>query len=275
MTATERVWDFTDPKSKDWVLEVLRREMDETFALAADPARWEAPTACEKWEVRDVIGHLVDTTEGYFPPFAIAREGGTAPEPLGLRNMAQLVDEGAKAFRKVPQDELLGRLRDDAGRMMREFESLSEADWTGLMAPHKYMGPLPAMFYPVFQLVDYAVHNWDIREGLGAPHALPGDAADVLVPLIFILWQATADTSGVQRPYTIGVRTSGINGGDMRVDVSADGVQFAPGDIEGCPAVLEFDPATLVLTGYARMNGGTVRGDRQLATDFRSLIFAI
>ena len=31
------------------------------------------------------------------------------------------------------------------------------------------------------------------------------------------------------------------------------------------PAILEFDPATLVLTGYARMNGGTVWGDRELA----------
>ena len=33
--------------------------------------------------------------------------------------------------------------------------------------------------------------------------------------------------------------------------------------------------ATLVLTGYARMNGGTVRGDTELAGRFRSLFFAI
>jgi hypothetical protein len=28
------------------------------------------------------------------------------------------------------------------------------------------MGPLPAMFFPMFQIVDYEVHGWDIREGM-------------------------------------------------------------------------------------------------------------
>jgi hypothetical protein len=57
--------------------------------------------------------------------------------------------------------------------------------------------------------------------------------------------------------------------------VSSEGVQFAPGDIDDCAAILEFDPATLVLTGYARMNGGTARGDEQLAGKFRDLFFPI
>ena len=61
----------------------------------------------------------------------------------------------------------------------------------------------------------------------------------------------------------------------MRADVSSEGVQFSPGDIGGCGAVLEFDPATLVLTGYARMNGGTARGDEELAGKFRNLFFPI
>jgi uncharacterized protein (TIGR03083 family) len=275
MAHDEGTWDFTDPASKDVVLGVLEQEMDDTFALVANASQWGAPTACEGWEVRDVVGHLVDTTEGYLPAFEIARTGGDAPDPLGLQVMAQRVDEGAKAFRDLSQDEVLDRLRDDRDRMMQEFAALSESDWSGLMVPHTYMGPLPAMFYPMFQLVDYAVHAWDIRQGTGDPHVMSGDAADLLVPVIFILWQATADTSGVTAPYTIGVRTSGRNGGDTRAAVSSEGVQFEPGDIDDCDAILEFDPATLVLTGYARMNGGTVRGDRELAGSFRSLFFPI
>ena len=275
MAIDEGTWDFTDPASKEVVLGVLEREMDDTFDLAANASRWGAPTACEGWEVRDVIGHLVDTTEGYLPAFEIARSGGSAPEPVGLQVMAERVDAGAKGFRKLSQDELLGRLRDDRDRMMQEFAALSASDWSGLMVPHTYMGPLPAMFYPMFQLVDYAVHAWDIRQGIGDPHVLSGDAADLLVPVIFILWQATADVSAVTEPYAIGVRTSGRNGGDTRIDVSSEGVQFEPGEIDDCDAILEFDPATLVLTGYARMNGGTVRGDRELAGAFRSLFFPI
>lgn len=273
--STDPSWNFMDPAAKDRLLGVLQGEIDETFALVADPDRWEVPTACERWQVRDVIGHLVDTTEGYLPNFDIARRGGAGPEAHGLAAMAELVDAGARALRKVPRDELLDRLHDDATTMMRTFRHLSDEDWTGLIVPHNYMGPLPAMFYPVFQLVDYAVHAWDIREGIGAPHALAGDAADFLVPVIHILWQATADVSGVDAPFSVGVRTSGHNGGDVRFDVSPDGVQYAAGDVSDCPAVLEFDPGTLVLTGYARMNGGTVRGDRELAGRFRSLFFPI
>jgi uncharacterized protein (TIGR03083 family) len=273
--ATDASWNFMDPASKDRLLAVLRRQIDDTIALASDPARWEAPTACESWQVRDVIGHLVDTTEGYLPFFKVGRDGGTGPEPHGLRAMAQLVDEGAKELRKVPQAELLDRLRDDADRILVEFDSWSPDDWTGLLVHHSFMGPLPAMFYPIFQLVDYAVHSWDIREGSGAPHALDGDAADLLVPVIYILWHYTADTSGVTAPHAVGLRVSGNNAGDTRAEVSSAGVEFAPGNIDDCAAILEFDPATLVLTGYARMNGGTVRGDADVASRFRALFFPI
>jgi uncharacterized protein (TIGR03083 family) len=272
---SDPTWNFMDVASKDRLLGVLQHEIDHTFDLVADPDRCTAPTACAGWQARDVIGHLVDTTEGYLPAFEAARTGGTGPEPLGLRVMAQRVDEYAKSLRKVGRGELLDRLRDDANRMMADFEGLSDADWAGLIVPHTYMGPLPAMFYPIFQLVDYAVHSWDIREGDAVRHGLAGDSADLLVPVIFILWQATADTDGIEGPLTVGVRVSGHNGGDTRIDVAADGMTFAAGPIDDCPAVLDFDPATLVLTAYGRMNGGTVRGDREVADRFLSLFFTI
>ena len=275
MAPSDPSWNFQDPSSKERVLDVLQAEMDLMFDLVADQARWEAPTACENWEARDVVGHLVDTTEGYLPAFAGARGDATPEAPLGVRDMATHVDQGAKSLRKVPREELIGRLRDASERMMEEFTALSADDWAGFMVPHKYMGPLPAMFYPMFQIVDYAVHGWDIREGMHTPHAMSGDAADLLVPVIFVLWSATADVGNVDSPYSVGVRTTGHNGGDMRADVSSEGVQFSPGDIDDCAAVLEFDPATLVLTGYARMNGGTARGDEELAGKFRDLFFPI
>jgi uncharacterized protein (TIGR03083 family) len=268
-------WNFMDPASRPRLMGVLQDQIEATFDLVADPDRWEAPTACEEWEVRDVIGHLVDTTEGYLPAFEAARTGGTRPDPHGLATMAEIVDRGAKALRSVPREELLERLRTDSKEMMSEFEALSDEEWSGFLPPHPFMGPLPAMFYAIFQLVDYAVHGWDIREGMGQPHGLSGDAADLLAPVIFILWQATADVSGVDEPFSVGVRLSGHNGGDTRLDVSSEGLQFAPGDIEDCGAILEVDPATFVLTGYARINGGAVRGDAALATRLRSMIFPI
>jgi hypothetical protein len=141
--------------------------------------------------------------------------------------------------------------------------------------PDRYLGPLPAMVIVEGMLGGYTVHSWDVHEGSGSPHAIEGDAADLLVPFVFLLWRATADTAAVEAPYTIGIRTTGRNGGDTRCDVAEAGLQFGPGDIEACPASLEFDPATLILTAYGRVNSGTVRGDQHLATSFRSLFVAI
>jgi uncharacterized protein (TIGR03083 family) len=268
-------WDFLQADSREHVRRVWEREAADMFALAADPEVWEAPTGAGHWQVRDVIGHLVDTTEAYFVSFAAARGERDAPPALGLTDMAKHVDEGAQRFRDVPQDELLARLGEDLGRMREVEAELTDDEWSGLLVPHKYMGPLPACFYPTFQVVDYTVHSWDIREGTGRGHGILGDAADLLVPLCFVLWQNTCDLTGVA-PHTVGIRiTAGENAGDTRASVTTEGIDFARGAIDDLTDTIEFDPASFVLTAYGRTNAGTYRGDRTVLDRFCNLFFRI
>jgi uncharacterized protein (TIGR03083 family) len=268
-------WNFQHPAGRGRLLGVLKREVDAMLELTAEPANWHLPTACAGWEVRAMVGHLLDATEGYLTGFQRAREGGPPPEFVGVSGMAGASNEAALSFRTMARDELLERYRVRTSQVLRELESLSDADWAGLMVSDHYMGPLPAMIIAVGLLGGYVVHGWDVREGLRAPHVIAGDAADLLVPFVFLLWWATADTASVDTPYAIGIRTTGHNGGDTRCDVSADGLQFVPADIDDCPAILECDPATLVLTAYNRVNAGTVRGDPRVVTRFRSLFVSI
>ena len=102
----------------------------------------------------------------------------------------------ATALRSEPRAELVERLRADFDKMEEILEALTEDDWTGLMVSHFYMGPLPAFFYPAFQLMDYGVHSWDIRQGTGRAHGLSGEAADLLVPFMFVLWKYTVAPVG-------------------------------------------------------------------------------
>jgi uncharacterized protein (TIGR03083 family) len=273
--ANDTTWNFQDPAAKGRVLDAFRRQSDDMFDLVADAAHWHTPTACPGWEVRDMVGHLVDATEGYLLAFDDARRVDHVSGAVGVSGMAKASDEAARAFRSVRREELLARFRDTTDRLLREFESVSDADWSGLVIPDPNMGPLPVMIVAAGLLGGITVHGWDVREGLGAPHAIAGDAADLLVPFVYLLWWATADTTAVEVPYAIGIRTTGHNGGDTRCDVSANGLQFAPDNIDDCAAIFEFDPATLVLTAYNRINAGTVRGDQQLATNFRSLFISI
>jgi uncharacterized protein (TIGR03083 family) len=268
-------WNAMTYEGKPTILRVVREEAERMFALAERPEVWESPTACADWSTRDIVGHLIDTTEGYFRAFDAAQGGGEVADPHGLRVMAQLANEGATAFRGVPQDELMERLRTDFEKMQGILEALSADDWTGLMVTHAYMGPVPAFFYAAGQLMDYGVHSWDIRETSGRGHALSGEAADLLVPFMFAIWQGTARTETVTDPFTIGVRVTGQNAGDHRVSVSGEGLTYEEGEIESLPAYLEFDAASLVLRAFGRTNGGTIRGDTDLADRFLNLFFSI
>jgi uncharacterized protein (TIGR03083 family) len=269
-------WNPMNPAAKGNLLGVLRREAEEFLATAGEAGSWESPTFCTNWQVRDVVAHLIDSTEGYFPGWEMARGGGgEAPEPLGLRGMLDRNDERARAMRNLSQKEVVERLRADLERAMGFYESLTDEDWGGLMCFHPSMGPLPAFFYPTFQLADYGVHNWDLREGLGRHRGLPGDTADLLSPIMFILWQATADTDSLSQPLGLGVRLSGPNGGTWRLAASKEGVTVEPGDVGDLPLVIDFDPADLVLTAYGRIRGGTERGDTDIANRFYSLIYPI
>jgi uncharacterized protein (TIGR03083 family) len=267
-------WNAADYAAKSNLLRIVRQEAEALFALADGSDCWSAPTACERWAVRDVVGHLIDVTEGYFTSFDAARSGTTELAPLGMKVMRDRLDEGAREYRELPRSEAMERLRSDFAKMLETFEALDPDDWAGLMVPHKFIGPLPAYFYPVFQLMDYGVHGWDIRQGTGRAHGLGGDAADLLAPFMFVLWQATAipPEAGSLRA---GVRVFGRNSADYLVTVAPEGMSYAEADLSDAPCVIEFDPASLVLTAFGRINAGTIRGDRRVASTFLNSFFRI
>jgi uncharacterized protein (TIGR03083 family) len=269
-------WDATTYEAKDNLLRVVRHEAERFFALAEPTTSWDAATACPQWQVRDIVGHLIDVTESYFVGFDAARRGEQVPDALGLRVMQRRLDEGAKSHRPLSQQDALERLRGDFMKLMEMCDALGPDDWGGLVVTHKYMGPLPAFFYPTFQLMDYGVHSWDIRQGTGRAHGLSGDAADLLVPFMLIVWQATADVPADAAPCDVGVRVaSGHNAGTWRVAAGPSGVSYEPGAVDDLPAVIEFDPGSFVLTAFGRSNSGTIRGDVAVADRFLNLFFRI
>ncbi len=268
-------WNAMTYEGKDTILRVVQREANQMFALAAEPGAWDAPTACENWQVKDVIGHIVDTTEGYFAAFDVARSGADAPAPHGLVVMHELAGSSAKRFDELTQQEMLARARADLDKMIGILEPLTADEWGGLMVSHAYMGPVPAFVYAGGQLMDYGVHTWDIRQGSGRAHAIPADTADLLVPFMFIIWQSTIRPDADLTPFQIGVRVSGRNAGDTVVSIGEGGMTYEPGNIDNLPAVLEFDPGSLVLTAFGRFNGGTASGDPALADRFLNLFYRI
>src|ERR1700716_326430 len=172
------------PEGKDHLLKVVRKERQGFYDLidSTDDETWKTPTACTEWEIRDQVGHLVDVTEGYLERFLLARAKEPLPDGLGVRGVAGLLADGSQRLRTSSRTQLSARLKQSSNKMFDIFDALTPEQWTSEMIPHTYMGPLPTMIYPAFQLIDYSVHSWDIRAGLGEMQPLTEDAANTLIP---------------------------------------------------------------------------------------------
>jgi uncharacterized protein (TIGR03083 family) len=263
-------------EGKETVLDVLRRDRKKFFDLVEDPANWKVQTRCTEWEVRDLVGHLIDVTEGYLARWEVAKKGESA-DAAGMLVMGETLNDHAKEFRSLPREEALARLKRDADQVMSIFEALTPEEWTGFMVTHPYMGPVPAGFYPSFQIMDYGIHPYDIEYGLGDKLAELDEAtAGVLVPYCLIIMQYTVDqdsAKGVDIVY--GMEVSGPWGGRWRVTVKDGQWQATPeeGNFEGADAVFQYTPSDFVLTVFGRFPGGSASGDPEVIDQVRRLFF--
>jgi uncharacterized protein (TIGR03083 family) len=268
-----------DYSGKDTVLDVIRKESSDFFKLVDDPKNWNVQTRCTEWEVRDLVGHMVHVTEGYLSRWEKARKNEPA-DAAGVLVMGESLNENAQAFRSLPREEAIRRLKSDYNKMMDIFGKLTAEEWGGFMVTHPYMGPLPTLFYPAFHVMDYGVHTWDIRYGLGEKtRKLDERTAGVLIPyMLFALLPSTVDASsakGVEVQY--GIEVTGAWGGKWRATVKDGKFEAKPesDNFAGCDAIFSFDPSDFVLTAFQRYPGGAARGDYQVIDKVRNLFFRI
>lgn len=264
--------------SKDEVLDVIRTERARFYKIIDDPANWKVDTRCEGWQVRDMVGHMIDVTEGYLNRWDMAHKG-EQPDVVGLVVMGDDLNKGALALRSLSREEAISRLKAASNKMMGIFESLTEDDWNNFIVVHKFMGPLPTFFYPAFQIMDYGVHTWDMNWGLGDKDArLDERTAGVLLPYMFILWQYTVDQESAKGvDLTYGIKADGEWGGQWKVTVKDGQWSNEPADgLSDVDAVFHYEhPSDLVLTAYQRFDGGEASGDPDAIKKVRRLFFSI
>jgi uncharacterized protein (TIGR03083 family) len=265
--------------SKDVVLDVVRTERGKFYDVVDDPNNWLAETRCEGWQVRDLVGHMIDVTEGYLARWEMAGKSQEAPAALGWPVMAETLNQGALAFRSLPRDEAIARLKSSSDKLMTIFESLTEDQWSSFMVSHVFSGPTPAFCYPAFQIMDYGVHTWDMRWGLGDKDAkLDERTAGLLIPYMFIIWQYSVDqqaAAGVDITY--GIKVDGEWGGQWKIKVKDGQFQYEPSDdLSDAQAVFHYKhPSDMVLTTYQRIQGGQAIGDPAVIDKVGSLFFHI
>jgi uncharacterized protein (TIGR03083 family) len=278
MTPTPTRVDITQFAGKDALLRMLRQEYKACFDMlvAASEQEWEAQTPCEMWEVRDMAGHLLDAAFSYLGYFKQAEHDFPTEDPRGMRRYAETLGQDALEYRKVYRWEVLGRLDACVEILFSYFERLTEDEWTGRAVPHKWVGPVPAFMMAAFQLMDYSVHNWDLRKAFGQDAYVEQEAADTLVPLMFGLMQICfASERAEDVELTVDVQISTSPEEHWTVQVRDGALTYAPGAPEKPDATFSFPCHEFCLDVYQRIRGGSASGDEAAIDTFRKLFFTI
>ena len=266
-----------DGASRSSVLTVMRRDRDKFTKLVSEPKNWNVMTRSAGWEVRDLVGHMIDVMEGYFKQWDATKKG-ESPTTAGLEVMGTSLNDHALDFRSLPREEAIDRFKKDAAKLDGMLDELSADEWGGFTVMHPYGGPAPAGAYATFQIMDYAVHGYDIEYGLGNKLAtIPEDSAGLILPFSFIFWSGTVDqdqAKGVDISY--GIDVAGPWGGKWRVTVKDGKFTYEPekGNFDGADAVFFFPTVQEeVLTFFGRFPGGAAQGDPAAIRKVRHLFF--
>ena len=127
-----------------WTMVAETRTDLASYLATLTPEQWNTPTLCDKWKVRDVVGHLVEGANK-IPKGKMV--GGMLKSGFNLNKMlaATAIEEG-----KSSPQELLNAMR----------EAVS-------------MRNTPPMTKPEDVLADTVIHTQDIRRALDAPGIVP------------------------------------------------------------------------------------------------------
>ena len=125
---------------------------------AVPPDRWDSPTPCSEWNVRELVAHMC--FEHRWAPHVLA---GESMDEVGGRYDGDLLDG-------------------DPVRGWDRAAETSRAAWVATDAHaspvHVSFGWLPVGEYAVQMLVDLTVHEWDLARGAGLDERVDPECVD-------------------------------------------------------------------------------------------------
>lgn len=140
-----------------------------TMLVEAVGARWDAPTPCTEWSVRDLVNHL--TSEQLWVPELLA---GRTIADVGEKFMGDVLGDDPVATWRAAIAAAVAAFADEAARG-RTVELAA-----GPRAAHEYLDEM---------VTDLAIHGWDLAVALHVDETIDPPTVDRLL----IEWTGRAD----------------------------------------------------------------------------------
>ncbi len=232
------------------------------YLKTLSPEAWSTESACDAWEVQDVVAHLTGAVDRFGPNILRGIGGdGSAPEgmpPAGEGDMAARLRANAQVaidFRTSLGSELLAGYNDSRVRFDAVFSEVKEEDKD--KPCYHAAGTISVETYLNLRLTELIVHEWDIRSRLEPAPVMSADSLPSIMEMfpVFVVGRLFDPGANMQTSARFRFELTGDVPGSH--DIVTGGGQKAlmesasdkrPDAIFGC------DTQTFVLLVYGRLS---------------------
>jgi uncharacterized protein (TIGR03083 family) len=241
---------------------------------------WCHPSACEAWEVRDVVAHLTLGAELYATVLSRGLQGDSAPlegfPPSGAPNRAAFVAERSIAYRASVGEQLLATFTARHDHLQRLMGSLSPQAWE-TPCHHPFVGLLPAHWLLTARLMELAMHAWDIWSLRDPARPLFAESVPLFLARLpgIVARNARSDTQ-LRAPFRYRFAVTGAVPSQHDIVLEGNTVRMEPAGTTATDVRCQCDMETFVLLMYGRLTPQTavangrlvVKGPRAPMTTF-------
>ena len=138
----------------------------EQFLCALSPEDWQRPSACDQWQIADVVAHLTgmrvaDTITRGLQGDVTPPEGRPPVGALHEDAFREYIAQGSIAFRERLGDQLLAAFIANNAQLAQVLAGLAPRDWE--TRGYHPMGPEPVRTLIDMRITELAMHGWDMR----------------------------------------------------------------------------------------------------------------
>jgi uncharacterized protein (TIGR03083 family) len=228
------------------------------------PEAWGQPSACERWEVRDVIGHLSWMAEFYVEAVSRAVQGDVSP-PEGFpavgastgASFDEFIAQRAIAWRESLGDQLLPTFSTRLAQLIHLLATRTPQDWE--KPAYRFSRSVPLRNYLYLSLQELALHGWAIRSVIEPAAHLSVESLPALmdrIPQRFTIPWVADFSHGTHLPSPIRYRwdVTGVVSSPYDIVVENGKCRIEPGGAAAVGHVtFRSDTETFVLLMYGRL----------------------
>ena len=245
-------------------------------------AEWNHSTACDLWQVGDVVAHLVWIGEFYVTFINRALAGDITPPPGSPKDEryaglppGDFYDLKAREYRDYLGNQILPTFARRFEALSQVLEGLTPDDYDKTCFYHSGNRPLWTLADLTIQ--ELAVHAWDIQSHTEPGTPLSPESQPVLLERVVQRPQPALNLAATATgPATLRFRLSGTVNRAYDITLSAAATDIGLAGPEPSAATLACDTETFIMLLYRRLNIAaaieqgriTLSGDTELARAF-------